>query len=118
MVLCYWYVGGSFCCKFAVSTNEGDSFCSKYVGDNFCCNYAAGKFLFQLYGWYFLQCIMHMTVSIVIVRVILSFIVIQVTVSSYNFIFLSLTDSLFLLRHYIRFIFHHFCKHSSKTKIL
>ena len=43
-----------------------------------------------------------------------SFIAIQVTVSS-NFLFL--TDSLFSQRHYIRFVFLHFCKHSSKTKL-
>ena len=44
-----------------------------------------------------------MTVSIVIIQVSLSFIAMQVTVSSKNFIFLSLADSLFSKRHYIRF---------------
>ena len=32
------------------------------------------EFLLQLCRWYFLQCIMHMTVSVVIVQVSLSFI--------------------------------------------
>ena len=75
--------------------------------------------------------IMQMGVSVVIAQVVFSavhyadgcfyfnyagqsFIAIQVTVSS-NFLFL--TDSLFSQRHYIRFVFLHFCKHSSKTKL-
>ena len=81
VTFCYWYVGGSFCnnyasgcfcCSYVVrsfcSTYAGDSFCSKYVGDNFYGNYADGSLL-QLCRWYFLQCIMHMTVSIVIMQV-------------------------------------------------
>ena len=42
----------------------------------------------------FLQNIMYMTFSILIIQVALSFAAMQVTVSSNNFIFLSLTDVL------------------------
>ena len=44
---------------------------------------------------YFLQCIMHMTISIVIMHVTVSVVAMYVTVSSSNFIFLSLTDTHF-----------------------
>ena len=44
---------------------------------------------------YFLQCIMHMTISIVIMHVTVSVVATHVTVSSSNFIFLSLTDTHF-----------------------
>ena len=44
---------------------------------------------------FFLQCIMHMTVSIAIMHVTISVVAMYVTVSSSNFIFLSLTDTLF-----------------------
>ena len=57
----------------------------------------------------------HMTVLIVIMQVTTSAMAMQVTVSSNNLILLSLTDTLFFikltrkhLRHYIRFVFHHF----------
>ena len=93
---CYSYVGGSFCCNYAVSSfcisYEGGSFCNKYVGDTFYCNYA-GEGLLQLCRWYFLQCIRHMTVSIVIMQVTVLVIAMLVTVSSNNFIFLSLTPT-------------------------
>ena len=56
-----------------------------------------------------------MTASLVIMQASLSFIAKLVTISS-NFHFL--TDSLFSSRHYISFVLHHFCKHSSETKIL
>ena len=42
--------------------------------------------------WYFLHCIMHMTISIVVMQVDVSIVAIYVTVSSGNFIVLSLTD--------------------------
>ena len=61
--------GDSLCCNYALrsfcSTYAGDSFCSKYVGDHFYCNYTVGNLL-QLWRWYFLLCIIHMTVSAVI----------------------------------------------------
>ena len=44
---------------------------------------------------YFLQCIMHMTISAVIMHVAISVVAMYVTVSSSNFIFLSLTDTHF-----------------------
>ena len=62
---------------------------------------------------YFLECIMHMTISIVIMHVTVSVVAIYVTVSSSNFIFLCLTDT-----HFSQFVFHHFCKYSSEIKIL
>ena len=107
MVLSVSYASGSFCCNnagdcfcsnYAVrslcSTYSSDSFCSKYVGDNFYCNNAGG-ILLLLCKWYFLQCIMHMTVTIIIMQVTVSVIAMQDTVSSNNFIFLSLTDTYF-----------------------
>ena len=45
----------------------------------------------QLCRWYFLHCIMYMTVSVIIMQVTVSVITMQVTVSSKNYIFLSLT---------------------------
>ena len=51
--------------------------------------------LLQSYRWYFLQCIMHMTSSIVIMQVTVSVVAMYVTWSSSNFIFLSLTDTHF-----------------------
>ena len=42
---------------------------------------------------FFLQCIIHMTVSSVIMQVTVSVVAIYVTVSSSNFRFLSLTDT-------------------------
>ena len=42
--------------------------------------------------WYFLQCIMHMTISLVIMQVAVSIVAMHVTASSSNFIFLSLTS--------------------------
>ena len=72
-------VGDCFCCNYAVkgfcSTYTGNNSCNKYVDDNFYCNYADGTLL-QLCWWYFLQCIIYMTVS------------------CNNFIFRSLTDTL------------------------
>ena len=81
LTFCYLYVGGSFC--------------NDYASDCFCCSYAVRAFcstmqvtvsaanmwvtifivimqmesLLQLCRWHFLQCIMHMTVSIVIMQV-------------------------------------------------
>ena len=52
-----------------------------------------GESLLQLCRWYFLQCIMHITVSIVIMQVTVSVKAMQVTVSSNNFVFLSLAPS-------------------------
>ena len=52
-----------------------------------------GESLLQLCRWYFLQCTMHITVSIVIMQVTVSVKAMLVTVSSNNFIFLSLTPS-------------------------
>ena len=51
----------SFC-----STYAGDSFCRGYVGDNFHFNYADGSLL-QLFRWFFLQCVMRMTVAIILI---------------------------------------------------
>ena len=42
------------------------------MGDNFYCNYAVGSLCCKLYKWYFLQCFMHMTVSIVIMKMTVS----------------------------------------------
>ena len=62
---------------------------------------------------------MHMTISILIIQVTVSVVAMymSVTVSSSNFIFLSLTDTIFHRtdqktsedrRHYIKFAFHYF----------
>ena len=51
-----------------------------------------GVSLLQSCKCYFLQCIMHMTISIIIMLVAVSVVVMYVTVSSSNFIFYSLTD--------------------------
>ena len=59
------------------------------AGDNFYCNYADGSLL-QLCRWYYLQCITHMTVSLVITQVTVSVDGMYMTVSSNNFIFLFL----------------------------
>ena len=40
--------------------------------------------MLQLYGWYFLQCTMHMTVSIVIMQLTVSLVTMYVTVLSSN----------------------------------
>ena len=62
---------------------------------------------------YFLQCIMHMTISVVIMQVTVSVVAIYVAVSSNNFIFICLTGT-----HFSQFAFHHFCKYSSKIDTL
>ena len=49
-----------------------------------------GESLLQLCKWYFLQCIMCITVSVVIMQVTISVTAMWVAVSSNNFIFLSL----------------------------
>ena len=51
--------------------------------------------MLQLCRWYFLQCIIHMTVSIVIMQLTVSVVAMYVTVSSSNFIFLSPNDNYF-----------------------
>ena len=48
--------------------------------------------IMQSCRWYFLQCIMYMTISIVIMHVAVSVLAMYVTASSSNFIFLSLTS--------------------------
>ena len=67
------YASDCFCCSYAVrsfcSTYAGDSFCSKYVGDNFYCNYADESLYCSYAVGIFLQGIMHMTASIVIMQV-------------------------------------------------
>ena len=72
--------------------------------------------------WYFLQCIMHMTISIVIMQVVVSVVAMYVTASSSKFIFLSLTSIFHKIdqknEKHIKFAFHHFNKYSSKIKIL
>ena len=47
--------------------------------------------LLQSCKWYFLQCIKHMTISVLIMQVPVSIVAMHVTASSSNFIFLSLT---------------------------
>ena len=67
-----------------------------------------------------------MTTSIVIMQVTVSVVATYVTVSSSNFIFLSLIPIFHKINkktsegrmHYIKFAFHHFSKYSSKIKIL
>ena len=95
---CYSYAGGYFCCNHAgdcfscncaVRRYAGDN----YAGDNFYCNYAGWGLCCKLCRWYFLQCIMHITVSIVIMQVTVSVIAMQETVSSNNFIFFSLAPT-------------------------
>ena len=54
-----------------------------------------GVSLLQSCRCYFLQCIMHMTISIIIMLVAVSVVVMYVTASSSNFIFYSLTDIYF-----------------------
>ena len=51
--------------------------------------------LLQSCWWYFLQCIMHMTISIVIMQVTVSVEAMYVTVLCSNFIFFYLTDTHF-----------------------
>ena len=54
--------------------------------------------MLQLCRWYFLQCIMHMTISMhmtVFMQLTVSVVAMYVTVSSSNFIFLSLIDNYF-----------------------
>ena len=51
--------------------------------------------MLQLCRCYFLQCIVHMTVSIVIRQLTVSVVAMYVTVPSSNFTFLSLTDNYF-----------------------
>ena len=93
------YAGDCFCYNYAVksfcSTYAGNSFCSKYVSDNCCCNYAGGSLCCNYAGGIalFLQCIIHMTVSILIMQVTVSVIVMSMKVSSNKFIFLSLTPT-------------------------
>ena len=69
-------VTGDFCCNYAVrsfySTYAGDIFCIGHVGDNFYCNYASVSPCCKLCSWYVMQCIMHMSVSIVIMLVTVS----------------------------------------------
>ena len=69
------------------------------------------EFLLQSCRWYFLQCIMHMTISIVIMQVAVSIVAMCATASSSSFFKK-------LKRHYLKFAFHHFNKYSSKIKIL
>ena len=57
------------------------------MGGNFYLNYASES----------LQCIMYMTITIVIMQVTVSVEAMYLTVSSSNFIFLSLTDTHFSL---------------------
>ena len=59
-----------------------------------CCNHS-GEYLLQSFRWYFLKCIMYMTISIVIMQMTVSVVAMYVTVSSSSFIFLSLTDTHF-----------------------
>ena len=90
------YVGGSFCCNYAVR-----SLCNITLMQVV----SAGKIwvtiLLKLYTWgsllqscrqYFLQCILHIFISIVIIQVTVSIVAMYVTVLSTNFIFLSLTN--------------------------
>ena len=107
---CYFYVGGSFCCSY-----EGDwlfvlQLCSNKHLEHLC----RQKFLQQIYGWqfllkfcnwqsllqscrwYFLQCIMHMITSILILQVAVSIVAMYVTASSSNCIFLSNWHSFFI----------------------
>ena len=51
-------------------------------------------------------------------RVTVSAIAMQVTLSRNSFISLSLTGTTFHKRYYILFAYYHFCKYSSKIKIL
>ena len=125
---CYCYVGGSFCCN--------------YVGDCFCCNYVVEVFAAHTQvtvsaanmSVTIFVVIMQMEVSVAVMQLVFfavhyvhdcfycnyggdSFIAMQVTVLSYNFIFLPLTDSLFIKALY-QVCIPPLCKHSSKSKIL
>ena len=97
---CYSFAGGSFFRNYAhdcfhhnyavrsfCSIYADESFCSEHVDDHFYWNYAGGSPWLPLCRWYFLQCIMHMTISIVIVQVAVSVVAMYVTVSSNNFYF-------------------------------
>ena len=85
-----------FYCNYAVqnfcNTYTGDSLCSKHVGTIFTVIMQMGVSV-AIIQVVLLWCNMHMTASIVIIQV--SFIAMLGRVSSNNFIFLSLTDSLF-----------------------
>ena len=54
-----------------------------------------GVSLLQSCRCYFLQCIMHVTISIIIMQVAVFVVVMYMTTSSSNFIFYSLTDIYF-----------------------
>ena len=99
---CYTYVGGSFCCsykgdcfccndsvRYFCNTYAGESFSSKYVRDNFYWNFPGWSLCCRLC---FLQYIMDITVFIVIMQIAVSVVAMYVTVSSRNFLFLSLID--------------------------
>ena len=72
MNFCYNCAGDCFCCNYAVrgfcSTYAAHSFCNKYAGDDFYWNYADGSLCSNYAGD------MHMTFSIAIIQVTLSFI--------------------------------------------
>ena len=78
---CNTYVGGSFCCSY-----EGDCFCCNYAVRGFCNTYASKNFCIKYVGdsfteimqvesflqscrWYFLHCITHIAISLVIMQV-------------------------------------------------
>ena len=95
-LFCCSYEGDYFCCNYAVrgfcNTYISENFCSKYVGDYFYWNHASGSLCCNHAGGFFLQCIMQITISIVIMEVAVSVATMYVTASSSKFIFLSLTD--------------------------
>ena len=76
LTFCCNYAGDCFCCNYTVrnfcNIYAGESFCNKYMGDNFHWHYACGRKK-KSWRWYFLQeCIMHMTISIVIMQATVS----------------------------------------------
>ena len=105
---CYRYISGSFCCNYA-----GDCFCWNYVVRSFCSTYTGDSVCSNMWVTIFII-IIQMGVSVAVMHVIFSavdyahytsccnyagdsfLIAMQVTVLSNNFIFLSLTDRLFL----------------------
>ena len=78
--------------------------------------------LLQSHRWYFLQCIMHMTISIVIIQVAVFVVAMYVTASSSKFIFLSLTSIFHKIDQKTFKGINQVCvsplKYSSKIKIL
>ena len=66
VVLCYWYVGESFCCNYT-----GDCFCCNYAVRSFCSTYAGTVSAANMWVTIFVV-IIQMEVSVSIMQVVFS----------------------------------------------